>query len=111
MSTALHEISGEGGWAIPYRNKRRRKAFRLVSGMIIEDAAPEEVAHHLPRTVPPFFEMTTDGSREVKPQEVSPESVFIRLRGVFLLRAGEVAAVYGGKAEAIEPDRTSAPSD
>jgi hypothetical protein len=95
-----------GCWAIPYHNKRRRRAIRLPDGAIVELPANALRFDHVPWGLPALLEVSRDGSRVIAQLQSLegdlPDSIFLGCAGIFHLPSGEIAAVYGARVEPIE---------
>ena len=90
------ELKGKNLWAVPYRKKRKRNPVKLMDGCIVEELLPGQAQEHFPKAkgyedataVPACFEINGTDS-------------FVMAIGRYVLPSGDVAAVYGGKAETI----------
>jgi hypothetical protein len=98
-------IGGKRGiFAVPFRNRRPLKPIVLPDGAIVEAPSPEQR-----RQAPVGIDANLGVDPRGKPVPLDvhwaddDSVVYIGLHGVFLLPTGQVAAVYGCRAEEIVP--------
>ena len=103
-STTFFELrcsSKVGILAVPYRRRRPRKALRLPDGAIVEAASLKE-RRHVPDRLIACIGVAVDGEpATIHHENLGLVTAFILLEGVYLLSSGEVAAVYGAEAVAL----------
>jgi hypothetical protein len=90
------ELKGKDVWAVPYRNRRKRAAVKLMDGCIVEELLPGQAHEHFPKT-----KGVKDATSVLAYFEIKGTDLFAGLTGRYVLPCGDVAAVYGGEAETI----------
>lgn len=94
----LRERSKAGIFAVPYRNRRPRKALRLPDGAIVE--APTIAQRGQAPDAPDDCVLLARDGRPATIHHVNLglTTDFVPFEGVYLISTGDVAAVYGAEA-------------